>query len=138
MNYLDPKILRFALDEVAGIRGQSLLKPREVKELALAYETAHMGWVTLQADIADIIPPLPDERANDPILNRVKRMKAENDSLREVSNMEVMEVMPLLVRIKELEAKLASSRYNMIMLRGEIVEWATNIDEHYRILQEKP
>jgi len=37
------------------------------------------GWIKLQVDIAALIPPIDGERANDPIINRVKRLAASQD-----------------------------------------------------------
>jgi hypothetical protein len=45
----------------------------------LRAEVQHLrtGWITLQIDIGDLIPAIDGERANDPMINRVKRVVTE-------------------------------------------------------------
>jgi len=47
--------------------------------LRLRAEVQHLrtGWITLQIDIGDLIPAIDGERANDPMINRVKRVVTE-------------------------------------------------------------
>ena len=49
----------------------------EIERLRAEVQHLRTGWITLQIDIGDLIPAIDGERANDPMINRVKRVVTE-------------------------------------------------------------
>lgn len=49
----------------------------EIARLRAEVQHLRTGWITLQIDIGDLIPAIDGERANDPMINRVKRVVTE-------------------------------------------------------------
>lgn len=69
----DEPVLRSVSNPIGVVKSDD---PQAIEKLRQAY-------LDLQADIAAVIPPAKGDRANDPIIARVLRLKQERDDLLE-------------------------------------------------------